>query len=399
MRKLIVLQAPESHNALGGTTVSLSLMIKGFAQHDAIEQLCVPVLADSLLEQYLRQAGQASCMQLIQVKDQSQFMKDALAWIRQQPHDWPLLLESCISRRVLRSMALAAPTLRLSGRPIYHFFHDLASSYNPLGNLFRKLIFASLSPGAICNSQFTANHVRNNLVSEICGVLYQPVDLEQFNNCPPAGPPPAELEPILRSGARIMLTPSRISKPEKFNDKNLRGLIPVLADLKSAGHNYHGVVIGQDFSPNQTRTRVLLEFAEHLGVADRFTVLPPTFAIKDYYQYADVVVTLAPREPFGRVVVEAIACGVPVIGSRTGGIGETLGHFAPEWTVEPADPVAAAEAIVRVANDPQTSNLLAKGRHWVETECSPMDYAHKLMKITGLSSTRLSKTSSSVLVS
>lgn len=397
MRKLIVLQAPEFHNALGGTTVSLSLMIKGFTQCNAIEQLCVPVLAGSLLEQYLRQAGQAACMQLIQVQDQ-QFMKSALQWISAQPHDWPLLLESCVSRRVLLGMALAAPALRLSGRPVYHFFHDLASSYNPLGTLLRKFIFTCLSPGAICNSQFTARHIRSSLIPDIRGILYQPVDVEQFSNRPPAGSPPAELEPILRSGARVMLTPSRISQPEKVNDKNLRGLIPVLAQLKASGHDYHGVVIGQDFSPNQVRTRALLELAEHLGVADRFTVLPPTFAIQDYYKYADVVVTLAPREPFGRVVVEAIACNVPVIGSQTGGIGETLGYFAPEWAVDPTDPIAAAEAIVRTATDPKTPSILASGRRWVEAECNPADYAHKIIEITGLTSTNLSRTHNGALI-
>lgn len=96
------------------------------------------------------------------------------------------------------------------------------------------------------------------------------------------------------------------------------------------------------------------------------------------------MITLAPREPFGRTVVEAIACGVPVVGSQTGGIGEILHHFAPEWTVDPNDPVAAAEAIVHIAADPNTPNILAKGRHWVETHCSTVGYARKIMEITGL---------------
>jgi glycosyltransferase involved in cell wall biosynthesis len=220
------------------------------------------------------------------------------------------------------------------------------------------------------------------------GILYPPIDLEQFNERRPASPP-KELQPILSSGARVMLTPSRISKSEFANDKNLRTLLLVLVQLKSTGHNYHGVIIGQDSSPGKTRTQALLEQAESLGVADRFTILPPTFAIEDYYKYADVVVTLAPQEPFGRTVVEAIACGVPVVGSQTGGVGEILHNFAPEWTVDPNDPVAAAEAILRVAADPKTPNILTQGKRWVQTHCGIVDYAHRMIELTELNSPSL----------
>jgi glycosyltransferase involved in cell wall biosynthesis len=381
MLKLLVL--PGYQDTLGGTTASLSLTIEGFKQCGASEQLCVLVKSNSLMERYLRQAGQASCIRLIQERE---FMKHALHWVNQQPKDYPLLLENCVDLQMLLALALAAPALHLSGRPIYHVFRDHTRSYHPLGNLARKLAFACLSPRAICNSQFTAKYIRS-LISDIQGILYPPVDIQQFNNRSSPGLPPANLQPILSSGAQLMLTPSRITAPGKVNDKNLRALPLVLAQLKSTGHNYHGVIIGEDASPNRTLTHELLQQAERLGVADRFTILPPTFAIADYYRYADVVVTLAPREPFGRTVVEAIACGVPVIGSKTGGIGEILSNFAPEWTVEPNDPVAAAEAIVRVAADSTTPNVLAQGRHWVETNCSTVSYARKIAEIVGLIST------------
>lgn len=391
MRKLIVL--PAFPNALGGVTVSLSLMIKGLEQKSRSEQICVLAQADSLLEQYLRQADQAYCLQLIPASDRQQFIRRALQWAAEQPQDWPLLLESFVCRKSVLRLAQATLSLRLSGRPVYHFFHDLAHSYNPLGNAARKLTFACLSPGAICNSHFTASHVRANLLSQIQGILYQPVDTERFNDRPSVGQPPASLQPIINSGAKIMLTPSRLSKPENFNDKNLRALIPLLAQLKSLGHHYHGVIVGPDYSPGKERSQNLLEQAETMGVADRFTILPPTFAIEDYYRHADVVVTLAPREPFGRTTVEAIACGVPVVGSQTGGIGEILGHFAPQWRVAPDDPAAAAQAVIRVATDSDTKRILAQGKHWVVSHCSHTEYAKRVMEITGLGCQNLWETS------
>lgn len=385
MRKLLVL--PGWCTSLGGMTVSLSLMIRGFERCGALEQLCVLVQSGTVMEEYLRQAGQGDCIHPIKAQDSPQFVKHALRWVSEQPADWPLLLENCTARRLLPVIMLAVPTLRLSSRPVYHIFRDLATSYNPLGTLARKLIFACLSPRILCNSQFTAKHICSQF-GHVNAVLYPSVDRSQFNDHPPAGPPPKTLQSILDSGARVMLTPSRISEPEKFNDKNLQALIRVLAQLKANRNDYHGIVIGQDSSPGQTRTSALLEQAEQFGVADCFTVLPPTFAIQDYYKYADVVVTLAPREPFGRTVVEAIACGVPVVGSQTGGIGEILGHFAPEWTVDPNDPVAAAEAIIRITADPNTHSILAKGKRWVEAQCSTVGYARRMIEITGLESYR-----------
>lgn len=389
MDKLIVV--PGSCG-LGGTTVSLSMMIRGFEKLGASDRLCVLVRGGSLLEQYLRQTVRGDCLQIIPAQNRQQFIKLAFKWVAKQPQHWPLLLETCTARELLLNIALATPRLRLSGRPVYHVFRDLARSYNPLGNAFRKLIFTSLSPEAICNSQFTADNI-DCVPPGVRHILYPPVDTEKFNNLALSAPPPANLQSILASGAQIILTPSRISEPDNFNDKNLRGLIPILAHLKTSGSRYHGVVIGPDYSSGQSRTQALLEEAKHWGVEDCFTILPPTFAIEEYYKCADVVVTLAPREPFGRTVVEAIACGIPIIGSNIGGIGEILQNFAPEWTVEPNDPVAAAEAILKLEADRErTELLLARGRDWVEAQCNPVECAKKIMDIVGFNHTKLPET-------
>ncbi len=385
MGKLIIL--PSSCSSLGGMTVSLSIMVKGFEQCGFSDQLCILVKSGSLMEDYLQHLGYGYCLEPLEAPTQLEFFKLALDWVHQQPKDGPLLLENCFaSRHLLFPIALATPSLSWSSRPVFHFFHDLSSSYNPVANLARKFIFACLSPTAICNSYFTAQHINKSFPTKIEGVLYQPVDRERFNPHPTTNSPPPGLQPILDSGAKIMLTPSRISKPGHINDKNLRGLILVLAKLKELGAHYHGVIIGQDYSPGKLQTRNLLELAEQLAVSERLTILPPTFAIKDYYQYADVVVTLALREPFGRTVIEAIACGVPVVGSNTGGIGEILGNFAPQWTVDPDKPMAVAQTIIRLAEDPNTDSVLAQGQKWVESHCSPIEYGKKIIETVNLNS-------------
>ncbi len=383
MDKLIIL--PSWCDSLGGMTVSLSMTIAGFAQLQSLAHICVLVRGDSLLESYLQQSGQGDCLQSITATNGHQFYQRALSWIDRQPRADPLVLENCTNRYLLPILGRNIPRLRLSGRRIYHVFRDLAYSYNPGGRLLRKVVFSCLAPGAICNSQFTAQSVAKRLPLKIRGILYPPVDPRRFSHRLKTTLPP-ELMPIVASGAKIMLTPSRISEPGHINDKNLRGLVLTLAQLKQLGHNYHGVIIGQDYSPNKLNTNTLLELAEELAVSERLTILPPTFAIEDYYQYADVVVTLAPREPFGRTVVEAIACGIPVIGSNTGGIGEILNNFAPKWAVDPDQPLAVAQAIIRLAEDSQTSFVLTQGQKWVESHCDPIEYAKGMMEIVKFNS-------------
>ncbi|MBW4697143.1 MAG: glycosyltransferase family 4 protein [Aphanocapsa lilacina HA4352-LM1] len=378
-RKLLIL--PGYCDSLGGTMVTLEAILTGFRAVRAEGRLCVLVRAGSFMEQYLRDRGH-TCIVALPSADQPRFWLDALGWAMAQPSDHPLLLEHWVDRRMLPLLASVALRLRLSGRLVLHSCHDLALSFQPLGFWARRLTFALLAPRVICNSLYTAKHVRV-LMPRIEGILHPPIDTERFS-CRPVPVVPPELLPILRPGVRLMLTPSRISSASRMNDKNLRALPRVLASLKAADRHYHGVVVGDDLSPGRVQTQLLIEQAAHEGVGDRFTVLPRTTAIERYFQCADVVVTLAPREPFGRTVAEAVACGVPVVGSNSGGIQEILHHFAPEWTADPGDPVQVARTILTVASDPATPERLARGRRWVEQNCSAVHYARRLLALTNL---------------
>lgn len=222
MDKLIVL--PGS-SGLGGMTVSLSMMVRGFEKLGASGQLCLLVKSGSLVEQYLCQTGQEHCVEIIPAQNGSEFIKLALRWVAKQPSSYPLLLETCTSRNLLSSMILAAPQLRLSGRPVYHVFRDLALSYNPLGNYLRKLAFTCLSPQVICNSRFTAEQIER-LLPGVGQILYPPVDTDKFNQSSRYSPPPANLQPILASGARILLTPRGLANQKALTTKICGDLFP-----------------------------------------------------------------------------------------------------------------------------------------------------------------------------
>jgi glycosyltransferase involved in cell wall biosynthesis len=78
----------------------------------------------------------------------------------------------------------------------------------------------------------------------------------------------------------------------------------------------------------------------------------------------DVVVHASTQpEPFGLVIAEAMACGRPVIATAAGGAAEIVDDGVDALTVPPSDPQALADAIRRLALDPELrSRMGAAGR-------------------------------------
>jgi glycosyltransferase involved in cell wall biosynthesis len=86
--------------------------------------------------------------------------------------------------------------------------------------------------------------------------------------------------------------------------------------------------------------------ARELGVANRVAIVAPRGDVRDYYAHADLVLQPSNKaEAFGRVVVEALAIGTPVVGYAHGGVGELLGELYPEGRVARGDVDALAVRI------------------------------------------------------
>ena len=104
--------------------------------------------------------------------------------------------------------------------------------------------------------------------------------------------------------------------------KGIDVLLRAVSDLKSP---YSLVVVGGDERENGRKSH-LLSLAADLGIADSvfFFDAVPHNELPLYYSAADVCVVPSYYESFGLVALEAMACGVPVIGSRVGGLAQTI---------------------------------------------------------------------------
>ncbi|MFH0974072.1 MAG: glycosyltransferase family 4 protein [Candidatus Micrarchaeota archaeon] len=124
------------------------------------------------------------------------------------------------------------------------------------------------------------------------------------------------------------------------------------------------------------------EIAAHAaahGAANKF--FPCTERISDselvdLYRTAEVFVLPSLYEPFGMVIVEAMACGKPVIGTGVGGIPEIIREDTNGLIVPPRNPRALATAINAVLNnDAKARRFGLAGRKIVENEFTWMKTA------------------------
>jgi glycosyltransferase involved in cell wall biosynthesis len=94
------------------------------------------------------------------------------------------------------------------------------------------------------------------------------------------------------------------------------------------------------------------------GLSDRFEFVGFVDDPARAMAMVDVLVHPCAHESFGRVAIEAMAAGRPVVGVDGGGIGEVVDHEQTGLLVPPGDEVGLARAIERLAVEPETRRRL-----------------------------------------
>jgi len=124
--------------------------------------------------------------------------------------------------------------------------------------------------------------------------------------------------------------------------------------------------------------------------AKRHVRQPWSGDVATYYPAMDILVFPSTRrESFGRVAAEAQASGVPVVGSRVGGIPETIRENESGLLVTPEDPTSLGDAILRLVNDPALrARMGAVGRSQAVERFATPHIAEEFAKLLGLAAPR-----------
>ncbi|HEU4699166.1 MAG TPA: glycosyltransferase [Gemmatimonadales bacterium] len=113
----------------------------------------------------------------------------------------------------------------------------------------------------------------------------------------------------------------------------------------------------------------LRALAAALGIADevRFTGVLSHRELAERYRAADLFTLVPYDEAFGNVFAEALAAGLPIVGSDVGGIPELVTDGVHGTLLAPGDPAAIAAAIRALADDPgRRAAMAARNRRHAE---------------------------------
>jgi starch synthase len=132
------------------------------------------------------------------------------------------------------------------------------------------------------------------------------------------------------------------------DQKGLDVLIRAMSKLPQ-NHPLRIRLVGEDWGGAE----LLRHLAQRLGVADRVTMVGKLSRQKVVREFAEADFLVLPSrfEPFGIVLLEAMAAGLPVIASRVGGIPEIVAEGETGLLVEPDNPDALAEAMRLLSQD------------------------------------------------
>ena len=126
-------------------------------------------------------------------------------------------------------------------------------------------------------------------------------------------------------------------------------LLSAMADVFKTHENVTLVYVGKG-----ALEPVLREEIDRIGVQDRVKMLGWRKDMSRVMQGMDIVVLPSLNEGMGRVLVEAMAAGKPVVASRTGGIPDLVEHGRNGWLVAPGETGPLASAIGNLIRDADT---------------------------------------------
>ncbi len=255
---------------------------------------------------------------------------------------------------------------RISGIPYECYVHgedvETAASSRELRWMVQRILGAA--DRLIANSHNTASLLETqwNVPTERITVLHPGVDTQRFQPAARSDEARRELDWRHRT---VILTVGRLQR-RKGQDMLIRAL-PMIRD---AIPNILYAIVGD----GEERAS-LEELAETEGVRDavRFLGGIDDAQMISAYQQCDLF-ALPNRavgrdiEGFGMVLLEAQACGRPVLAGQSGGTAETM-QLGETGVVVPCEtPEPLAEAVAKLLLDPRTLDEMgAAGRKWATT--------------------------------
>lgn len=265
----------------------------------------------------------------------------------------------------LASFLAVRAAQQVGAHSCFYNYANIARTYPPPFGWFERYVFSHASHGLACSHE-AASIIRNHGYTGPLSIIAQ------------TGVDPAHFVP--RPDAHIARQPFTLGYVGRLvPEKGIADLISALATLPS---HIQLRIIGTG-----SHADTLIAHASAVGVASRITWHSPvaSHAMPSVMQGLDALVlpsrtTTNWKEQFGRVLIEAMACGVPVIGSDSGEIPHVIadgGIVYPE-----GNHTALAHAIAQLVTNPQLyADYSQKARQRVQQHYTQRALARQYLQI------------------
>ncbi len=160
--------------------------------------------------------------------------------------------------------------------------------------------------------------------------------------------------------------------------KGQRDFLQAAARIIQHRSDAYFAVVGGDSSPasapdHESYIRELKGLAEELGISDRVIFTGLRTDMPDVMASLDVLVSASWSDAFGRVLIEAMAAGKPVVAAAAGGAPEVVQDGITGVLVPPRDPQAIARAVLHMLQDSQLRQKMGSAGQKRAQECFSLD--------------------------
>jgi glycosyltransferase involved in cell wall biosynthesis len=161
--------------------------------------------------------------------------------------------------------------------------------------------------------------------------------------------------------------------------KGVHVLVDAMALVRESRPHAHCVVVGGSHHLESGYLAEVERQVAVLGLEQHVTFAGLQANVPEWMQAMDVVVHASDREPFGIVVVEAMALGKPVIAGSEGGPREILTDGVDGLLVPYGDSAALAAALRRYLDDPQFAQRVGVAARRRAADFSAPRYAENVI--------------------
>ncbi len=138
-------------------------------------------------------------------------------------------------------------------------------------------------------------------------------------------------------------------------------VIKATYEISKKYKNVKCLVVGDTTPEHQRYYDGLLKSIDELGISNNVIFTGYTSNVADYLNIMDIVVhaSILP-EPFGRVLIEAMALGKPLIGSASGAVPEIIENGVTGLIFKPGDSMELSHAVVKLLKDRKKASEMGR---------------------------------------